>query len=60
MVSGLVTAIGTPVTMPVPVAPQMAYGGQEPVAAETVAPENPVNYPLRSRSRSTPGKSSRR
>lgn len=52
VVSGLVTAIGTPVTIPVPVAPQMAYGGQAPVTTETAALEEAVSFPLRSRSTS--------
>ncbi|XP_020600158.1 transcription factor SRM1-like [Phalaenopsis equestris] len=59
VVSGLVTAIGTPVIIPVPGAVmQMGYGVRTPVTAETVVPEDPVNFPIQSRS--TPRKSSRR
>ncbi|KAL0918421.1 hypothetical protein M5K25_010428 [Dendrobium thyrsiflorum] len=46
VISGVVTTIGTPVTLPVPGAPQMVYG----VQAQTLVSEDPVNFPLRSRS----------
>ncbi|EHA8591924.1 putative Transcription factor SRM1 [Cocos nucifera] len=46
----LVSAVGTPVNMPVPPAPYMAYGVRAPVSGTVVpgAPMNttPVSYPM--------------
>lgn len=49
-VGPLVSAVGTPVNLPVPAAPHMAYGVRAPVAG-TVVPGAPVNlqpmtYPM--------------